>query len=469
MKKISSLALYCLVSFGAPVFAQTLSDEERKQLIHSIKNEIMDSIHAEIKSRKVKDTIDYSFQDPFGWGDFTWMQGSNRQKNALLKTKYFTGSITLDMNYNYSFNRPIDHTNVGSTATFRSNEFNISYIEGGGDFHYKNARGRLMLQYGTRATGVPRNDNTPLRGQYDLYTALRFVTEAYGGYHLNVWKGINIDAGIFKSYVGLLSYNNFENWNYQPSFTSDNTPWFLTGIRVQTYPSTKLKIEYWIVNGWQSYAMFNEAPGFGVQFQWRPKESVSILSSFYGGYDTPNVPDRFRFHTDNSAVIRYYNAPGRTISKAAFSVTADLGFEDGGGVTPFGKDGKPAQNFVSGMIYHRLWMANEKLGWTIGGGFITNPGRYLALLPTGNAILTQNPGDTFKGWDCSTSLQFMPEEHVTFGLEVVTRHTNVPYFSGRGGVTSSNGWNPPIGDPAGYQADLVKDETRIIASMIVRF
>jgi hypothetical protein len=39
----------------------------------------------------------------------------------------------------------------------------------------------------------------------------------------------------------------------------------------------------------------------------------------------------------------------------------------------------------------------------------------------------------------------------------------------RGGVTSPNGRNPPIGDPTGYQADLVKDETRIIASMIVRF
>lgn len=469
MRTLGSIVTYCLMSFAGTVYAQTLSDDERKQLVRSIVNEIRDSVRQEIKSVTVRDTVDYSFQDPFSWGDFSWVQGNNRQKNALLRSRYFTGSITLDMNYNYSFNRPVDHTNSGSTATFRSNEFNISYIEAGGDFHYKNVRGRLMLQFGTRATGVPRNDNTPLRGQFDLYTALRFVTEGYAGYHLDVWKGINIDAGIFKSYVGLLSYNNFENWNYQPSFTSDNTPWFFTGIRVQTFPSTKLKIEYWIVNGWQSYGMFNEAPGLGTQIQWRPRESVSILSSFYGGYDTPNMPDRFRFHTDNSAVIRYYHAPGRKISKAAFSVTADFGFENGDGVTAFGRDGKPAQNFISGMIYHRLWMAKEKLGWTVGGGYINNPGRYLALLPAGNAVLTQNPGYKFHGWDFSTSLQFMPNENVTWGLEMVTRHTSVPYFSGRGGVTSPNGWNAPIGDPSGYVADLVKDETRIIASMIVRF
>ena len=71
---------------------------------------------------------DENDSEPFSWGDFSWVQGNNRQKEPLLKGKYFTGSFTLDANYNYSFNRPIDHTNSGSTATFRSNEFNISYI-----------------------------------------------------------------------------------------------------------------------------------------------------------------------------------------------------------------------------------------------------------------------------------------------------------------------------------------------------
>mgnify|MGYP000668039385 CR=1 FL=1 len=407
--------------------------------------------------------------EPFAWGDFSWVQGNSRQKQSILQSRYFTGSFTFDANYNYSFNRPIDHTNAGSTATFRSNELNISYIEAGGDFNYDNVRGRLMLQFGTRATGIPRNDNTPLRGQYDLYTALRFVTEAYAGYHFDVWHGINVDIGIFKSYVGLLSYNNFENWNYQPSFTSDNTPWFFTGIRVQTFPTDRLKLEYWIVNGWQTYGMFNEAPGLGLQLQWRPKEWISILASAYGGHDTPNLPNRFRFHNDNSIVLRYFNSPGKKISKGAFSVTGDLGFEKSGGVTPFGGINGPAQNFISWMVYHRIWFAREKMGWTVGGGYINNPGRYLSLLPPGNGVLTQNPGDQFKGWDASTTLQYMPNEHLTWSIEAVTRHTGVPYFSGRGGVTSPNGWNPPIGDPAGYLADLVKEETRLIMSMIVRF
>lgn len=412
--------------------------------------------------------------EPFTWGNFTWIQGNNRQKNSLLDTKYFTGSVTIDCNYNYSFNRPVDHTNSGSTATFRSNEFNISYIEAGGEFHEPKtgARAKLMLQFGARATGIPRNDNTPLRGQYDLYNALRYVTEGYAGIHLNKMHGINIDFGIFKSYVGLLSYNNFENWNYQPSYTSDNTPWFFTGARVQMFPTDKLKLELWLVNGWQTYGMFNEMPGIGYQIMWRPKEKLSILSSSYVGWDTPNEKRRLRFHTDNSAVVRYYDKPGRKfISKAAFSVTGDLGFENGGGVRPFNGDSTtPAQHFLSGMIYNRVWFGKkQQLAFTVGGGYINNPGRYLALLPAGNAVLTQNPGDKFEGWDASVGFQFMPNDYLTFGVEFVTRHTNVPYFSGRGGVTSPNGWNPPIGDPTGFKADLVKDKNRLIFSTIFRF
>jgi len=418
--------------------------------------------------------VDSTEKIPFAFGDFSWMQGNNRQSKSVLQSKYFTGGVTMDMNYNYSFNRPIDHTNAGSTATFRSNEFNISYIEAGGEFNEPKTgtRAKLMLQFGSRATGIPRNDNTPLRGQFDLYTALRFVTEAYAGIHFKKWHGINLDFGLFKSYVGLLSYNNFENWNYQPSFTSDNTPWFFTGARAQIFPTEKLKVELWLINGWQTYAMFNEAPGVGFQINYRPKEWLSFVTSAYTGWDTPLNGKRLRFHSDNSILMRYHNQPSnKFISKAAFSLTGDIGFEQGGGVKAFNGDSiTPAQNFLSAMFYNRVWFGKaQKWGWTIGGGYINNPGRYLALLPTGNGVVTQNPGDQFEGWDASTTIQYMPSEHLTFGLEFVTRHSSIPYFSGRGGLTSPNGWNAPIGNPIGYQADLVRSENRIIASMICRF
>ena len=51
------------------------------------------------------------------------------------------------------------------------------------------------------------------------------------------WTESICDAGIFMSYVGLFSYYNFDNWAYQPSYVSSNTPWFFNGMRVQIFPN----------------------------------------------------------------------------------------------------------------------------------------------------------------------------------------------------------------------------------------
>lgn len=479
MKHFTRLLLIVLLQFSSIAMSQVvLSEQEKKTMMEEIKKQIMDSLMKDESIRRlfVNENTRLHQKDekpePFAWGDFSWLQGNNRQPEKVLKSQYFTGDITIDCNYNLSFNFPVDHTNTGSTATFRANEFNISYIEAGGDFHYKGIRARLMLQFGTRATGIPRNDNTPLKGQFELYDALRYVTEAYAGYRFNAMHGVEVHFGMFKSYVGLNSYNNFENWNYQPSYTSDNTPWFFTGARVQMYPTDRLKVELWLINGWQTYAMYNNAPGIGYQIDYRPREWIKMIFNGYGGFDTPDKPGRFRFHSDNSLLVRYYNNPGnRFISRMAFALTADLGFENGEGVVPFGGDSiTPSQNFLSGMLFNRVWFGKKgRLALTFGGGVISNPGRYLALLPTGNGILTQNPGDQFHAWDASIGLQWMPNNHLTFGVEYVTRHSDTPYFAGRGGVTSPNGWNSPVGNPSGYVADLVKDENRIIFSTLFRF
>ena len=407
--------------------------------------------------------------EPFAFGDFTWLNGNSRQHKALLDTPYFTGSFLLDVNYTVSDNLPKDHTVVGSTALTRDNEFTLAFLGFGGDFHYQHVRGRLLTQFGLRSTVVPRNDGSVNRGQFNLDTALRYVSEAYGGYHADVWNGINIDVGIFMSYIGLFSYDNFDNWAYQPSFTSDNTPWFFNGIRVQTFPSDKLKVEFWLINGWQTYGKFNETPGAGFQILWRPVEQFSVLTNDYFGFDTANKAGRIRVHSDNSAQYRYFNQPKSFVDRAAFSVTGDIGFEQGEGVTAFGGSGGPEQNFISGMAYHRVWFDNNLFGWTVGGGFIHNPGRYLVLLPTGAALqnFDTSPGTKFDGWDASTTFDWMPDEYQTWRLEFVHRSASIPYFAGHGGVTSPDGYTTtPI--PAGWSPDQVKSENRIIAAFLLR-
>jgi hypothetical protein len=415
---------------------------------------------------------------PFAFADFTWLNGNSRQTESVLDTKAFTGEFRADVSYIGDFNHPSDHTLVGSSESGRTSEIQVQQLGIGGDFHYGNARGRLMTQFGMYSTMTPRNDASPGRGQWDLSDAYRYLSEASGGYHWDAMHGINLDAGIFMSYIGLFSYYNYDNWAYQPSYVSSNTPWFFNGIRVQTFPTDRLKIEYWLINGWQSYGMFNEAPGVGVQLLWRPNGAWSLVSNDYVGKDALAIPDRTRIHSDNSIQLKYFDDPQSTLDKAAFSFTLDIGCETGGGVScAHDASLAPAQYFLGAMLYNRVWFAHDKLAVTIGGGGMNNPGRYLVLLPpingatafTGTPYFTENPGSTFKAWDGSATLDYMPDQFVTFRAELDHRAANVPYFAGPDGVTPPNG---NVGAPGstvpGWTPDLVKQETRLNFALLVK-
>lgn len=422
---------------------------------------------------------------PFAGMDFTWHNGGDRRDSSVLSGKYFTGNVMVDANYTHSFNNPNDNTVVGSTALARNNEMQVSCASLGAEFNYEGARGKVYTQFGTRSTVVPRNDYSPYKGQYNLANVYRYLSEAYAGYHFKKWYGINVDFGMFMSYIGLNSYYQVENWEYQASYTSDNTPWFFNGMRIQIFPTKKLKIEPWIINGWQSYGKFNAMPGFGGNITWCPNENIKLLSNDYYGTDAAGLPKRIRFHSDNSFLLRYFHSPkGKGVSKAAFSLTADIGFENGAGVKAFNGNNKtPTQHFLSAMFYHRLWFNQNRYAWTCGGGYMTNPGRYLVLYPTGQASplpnpnnptqtegafpFSANPGDLFEGWDCSTNFDWMPNQSTTFRIELVHRESSVPYFAGKGGVTSQTGYVTTPLSPD-WRPDLVKTETRIIFVVLFR-
>jgi hypothetical protein len=425
------------------------------------------------------------------WADIGyvgWMNGTSREKTPVFDTKFFTPEIRFDVNYLQSLNHPHDHTIVGSTEEFRSGEFQIEQVSLGGDFHWGNVKARFLSMFGMFATTTPRNDASSSVGQWDLSNAYRYFSEANAGYHFDVNHGLNIDAGVFVSYIGLFSYYNYDNWTYQPSFVSSNTPWFFNGLRVQWWPTQHLKIEPWLINGWQSYAKFNSKPGFGGQILWMPNDSLKLVFNSYSiGQDNlncqnggngiqgtvdalcqpqnggnPNAPAGSlvgagppinysqvkRIHEDDSVVWKYYDARGMGgdgVSKMAMSYTVDIGCQYGGGINC--THGPNKDNFFGMMLYDRTWFHNDLYAVTIGGGFMNNPGRYLALTPpingataaSGSPYFTQQPGQKLFQWDTQLNLQYMPADWITWWTEATFRHSSVPYWSGSGGVTPPGG------------------------------
>jgi hypothetical protein len=416
--------------------------------------------------------------------DIGWMNGNTRETTPIFDTKFFTPEIRFDTNYLQDFNNPADHTIVGSTEEFRSGEFQVEQVSLGGNFHWHNVQARFLSMMGLFAVTTPRNDASAGVGQWDLNGAYKYLSEANAGYHWdNIGHGLNVDAGIFVSYIGLFSYYNFDNWTYQPSFVSSNTPWFFNGLRIQYWPTQNLKIEPWLINGWQSYAKFNQHPGFGGQILWIPSENLKMVFNSYSlGQDNlssgngvacnggnPNAAIGSctgtgnyinyahvqRIHEDDSLLYKYYdNKASSGVSKMAFSLTWDAGCESGGGTSC--SRGPDKETFLGVMAYDRTWWDQNKYAVTIGGGAMNNPGRYLALLPpingatapSGSPYFTENPGQKLYQWDTQLNLQYMPLDWITWWTEGTFRHSDVPYWSGQGGVTPPTNANS---NPGGQQ------------------
>ena len=330
---------------------------------------------------------------PFAYGDFTWLNGTPRNKDTVLDTKFFTPEVRFDTNYMEDFNQPIDHTIVGATevvpvgrspgrADQRRRRFPLAERARPSPVHGWPVRHHHAAQRRQLGDGLERKyrRSRPV-GPADAY---KYVSEAYGGYHFNVQHGLNVDAGIFVSYIGLFSYYNFDNWTYQPSYVSSNTPWFFNGVRVQWFPTNKLKIEPWFINGWQSYAKYNGHPGLGGQLLWEPKEWFKLVANQYGyGEDNLGLPKTQRIHTDDSIEVRYYSKP------ESLGLSKD-------GVLPHRRRGMPVRrrNYSAtggpSKASHRSWDGCSTTACgstrtctrlTLGGGEMSNAGRYLTLLP----------------------------------------------------------------------------------------
>jgi hypothetical protein len=399
--------------------------------------------------------------EPFSYADWTWMNANGRQRDSPWSTKYFTPEFRADVHYMDDFNHPKDNTLGGATESFRSNEWQLEQLSLGGDIRIGHVRGRILTMFGLFATTTPRNDASTGRGQWELRNAYRYISEGWGGYHWdNVGHGLNIDAGIFVSYIGLFSYYNFDNWAYQPSYVSSNTPWFFNGLRIQYFPTAKLKIEPWIINGWQSYARTNSKPGLGGQILWRPTPYLSLVFNNYGmGTDVLGAPGVSRIHTDDSVEVREYNKPDKFLDMMAMSITGDLGCQYGGGFNCFNdKNGGGKSAFLGWMAYQRFQFKHDTYGITLGGGYMNNPGRYLTLLQpingadaiSGSPYFTENPGSVsnkMHAYDATATFDYMPSQWLTFRTEMGYRHADVPYWSGRQGITPPGG---NTGSPGSY-------------------
>ena len=212
------------------------------------------------------------------------------------------------------------------------------------------------------------------------------------------------------------------------------------------------------MNGWQTYASWNDLPSIGLSTNYRPNEWLGFVANFYYGADTRDEAGRMRFHSDHSALVRYFDAPkSQRISKAAFSVNNHIGFEWGGPSTT--ADGR----FLGTSVAHRVWFDRDAFAITLRAEAVTNPTRYLAIPPTHAGFA--DGGSSLRLGGLAATLDILPTDFFTWRFEFLARRASVPYFAGKDGTTSPDGFQGTAGP---FTPDLSRTQRLLTAALNFR-
>jgi hypothetical protein len=409
-------------------------------------------------------------RDPPFAGDFSWLNGSNRQPASLLTVGPVVMSLYVDAFYAWQFSQPIDHTIFPTTTAPRHNElgFNLASVgielpPNAIDTPRGGPIGQLSLQYGAITQAVGGQDTTVNRGFFLSNTALQLIRTASAGWHFHALHGVNLEFGIFPSYVGMESYLPQENWNYTHPFLSDFTPYYFYGGRAQLYLTAKTKLELWVVNGWQTYGQWQEAKSGGYLFNWRPNERLSLSSVVYVGQTSPADSGAIRYYTDSYGELQYYRGEkGSFFTSSAVCLVADVGYQ--------ARTLAPGGPMTGASLTDRTEFGD---GWAVtfrGDMYYDETRAVTTTLPVGSPYTLPDATKPFVGGGFATTLDFLPSPWLLTRLEYVHRAANVPFFSGHGGITG-NGPDGTVNSspfaPA-FAPDLRRSDDRIVANVTLR-
>ena len=314
----------------------------------------------------------------------------------------------VDVFYVYDFNRPPgDFRQEFLFNHNRHNEFNLNLGLVGLDLAHPKYRAKLTLQTGTYA-----NDN---------YAAepgvLKNIFEAWAGISLNKANTLWADAGILPSHIGFESAISMDNFTLTRSLSAENSPYFLTGVRLSYAPGRDWYFAGLMVNGWQRIQRVsgNSLPSFGTQVTYAPSESLILNWSTFIGTDDPDDTRRMRYFTNGYIQLRF-----------AERINLQAGFDLG------------LQQEEKGSSGYDLWLTP-----TVIGQYLLDDRWSTALRleyyhdPEGVIIQAEAPGE-FRTAGVSWNLDYTPVSNVACRFEARWLTSADPAFRAADGPVDSD-------------------------------
>ena len=200
-------------------------------------------------------------------------------QNKKLKTGELAGEPKLEigayLSTYYAYYTEDNSSNYVKHATMaaRNNQFGLNMVMVSLSYKSKKIRSNITLHYGDIAESTwPSKFN--------------MIQEANGGVELikNLW----LDAGIFRSHIGLESTQPRENITSSMTLANVYEPYFFSGAKLTYLLTSKLSIQLNSFNSYNSIIETNKNKLIGSSIVFAPNDNLSMTYNFITGDDTPD-------------------------------------------------------------------------------------------------------------------------------------------------------------------------------------
>jgi hypothetical protein len=373
------------------------------------------------------------------------------QKEKILNQeedkKLYNIGMLIDTYYTANLNYPAANDRNYMVKANRNNEFNINLLHIDLNLTQEKYRGRAAVQYGTAV-----NANYITESSTDKYSnqfSVRNIQEAYGGVRLG--KKVWMDMGIFFSHLGFSSWISNRNWNYSRGFMADFSPYYASGIRITNEISSKLELEFYLIDGWSQVSDINKSKSIGTQIDYDLTNHLTFVYNTYLGDES--AKDRriefenstYSYEIYKSKQMRYfqnfivtYKVNDRLDIASAF----DIGFQNIGYKDEYFPDGnyyrKPGTTY-SRWYGSTIWM-RYKVNNNIYSAFriekYIDPQNTIVPIEKKSEIYSINPAYRFNGFHANgvtLGMDYLLDSHGLLRFEGKYNHSPDPIFDYKNG------------------------------------
>lgn len=207
-------------------------------------------------------------------------------------------------------------------------------------YSQKRIRGIVALHVGDIATSAWSKE-------YNL------IQEANAGLRLHSkWW---IDAGFFRTHIGLESIQPRENTCQSLALVTYYEPYYLSGAKLSYQPSDRLILQGQIFNGFSGFVTTNKRKAFGLSALYEPFSKLSVTSNFMYSDDAErNNPSQPRLYSNTFGTFRAEN----------WLIGAELNVGLQHYINPLARqDGRVWEWMVSAMISARRRLSTDWFGY----------------------------------------------------------------------------------------------------------